>query len=120
LRKDGLFAEKTMLLYKKYRMRRKTAERDINNKSRDVQFWATAEQSKYIITKPLHHSQKIVSRNSDGSCIFSISVVLNFELYSMLLSYGSGVKVLSPRVAVHYMNEKIKEMAKHYDDEGNK
>lgn len=101
-------------------MRRKTAERDINNKSRDVQFWATAEQSKYIITKPLHHSQKIVSRNSDGSCIFSISVVLNFELYSMLLSYGSGVKVLSPRVAVHYMNEKIKEMAKHYDDEGNK
>ena len=51
-----------------------------------MRFIATVEQSKYIITKPLHHSQRLVLRNPDGTCIFEISVVLNFEFYSV----GSG------------------------------
>ena len=37
---------------------------------------------------------------ADGSCVFQIEVVINFEMYSVFMSYGAGLKVLSPRVAV--------------------
>ena len=80
--------------------------KNIDNKPRTIKFWASVEQSKYIKTKPLHHSQKLIRQNEDGSCIFKISVVINFELYSVLMSYGPGVRVISPRCAVSYMKDR--------------
>lgn len=77
--------------------------KDINDKPKEITFLATAEQSKYIETKPIHSSQKILNHNPDGSCVFSINVIENFELYSMFLSYGSGIKILSPKRVERYM-----------------
>lgn len=90
--------------------------KNIDNKPRTIKFWASVEQSKYIQTKPLHHSQQLIRENKDGSCIFQISVVINFELYSVLMSYGPGVRVISPRCAVSYMKGKTKEMADIYEE----
>lgn len=83
--------------------------KNIDNRPRTIKFWASVEQSKYIKIKPLHHSQELIRQNEDGSCIFQISVVINFELYSVLMSYGPGVRVISPRCAVSYMQDKTKE-----------
>ncbi|MEE1142939.1 MAG: WYL domain-containing protein [Bacteroidales bacterium] len=77
--------------------------KDINDKPKEITFLATAEQSKYIKTKPIHTSQKVLNHNPDDSCIFSINVIENFELYSMFLSYGSGIKILSPKRVERYM-----------------
>lgn len=78
-------------------------------------FWADAEQSHYIKTKPIHNTQKIVRDNCpDGSCIFSINVVINFEMYSTFMSYGAGVKVLSPRHVASYMKDKLRKAANLY------
>ena len=77
--------------------------KDINDKSKETTFWATAKQSKYIETKPIHSSQKNLNHNPDGSCVFSINVIENFELYSTFLSYGSGIKILSPKKVERYM-----------------
>lgn len=88
--------------------------KNIHNTPRTIKFWASEEQSKYIKTKPLHHSQKLIKQNEDGSCIFKISVVINFELYSVLMSYGPGVRVIYPRQAVSYMRDKTQEMANLY------
>lgn len=90
--------------------------KNIDNRPRTIKFWASVEQSKYIKTKPLHHSQKLIRQNEDGSCIFKISVVINFELYSVLMSYGPGVRVISPQCAVSYMKDKTKEMADIYKE----
>ena len=90
--------------------------KNIDNRPRTIKFWASREQSKYIQTKPLHHSQQLIRENKDGSCIFKISVVINFELYSVLMSYGPGVRVISPRCAVSYMKDKTKEMADIYEE----
>ena len=60
--------------------------------------------------------QQLIRENKDGSCIFQISVVINFELYSVLMSYGPGVRVISPRCAVSYMKDKTKEMADIYEE----
>ena len=83
---------------------------------RRVKFWANREQSNYIKTKPLHTSQKILSENpDDGSCIFQIEVVINFEMYSVFMSYGAGVTILSPRMAVSYMRKQLTQAAANYD-----
>ena len=90
--------------------------KNIKNRPRTVRFWASPEQSKYIATKPLLQNQKLIIRNKDGSCVFEMSVVLNYEFYSVMMSYGPGVKVLSPRIAVHYLKDKTREMAQHYNE----
>ena len=73
------------------------------------------EQSKYIATKPLHRTQRQIGHNpDDGSCLFEIEVVINYEMYSIFLSLGSGVRVLQPPTAVEYMRTKTEEMAKLY------
>ena len=84
--------------------------KDINDKPKEITFWATAEQSKYIKTKPIHTSQKVLNHNPDGSCIFSINVIENFELYSIFLSYGSSVKILSPKEIARRMKRKATEL----------
>ncbi|MCF0209893.1 MAG: WYL domain-containing protein [Bacteroidales bacterium] len=90
--------------------------KNIRNKPRKILFWATKEQSKYIKTKPLHPSQKLKSENAeDGSCIFQIKVVINFEMYSVFMSYGSGIKVIYPQKAMDFMKNKLQETASLYD-----
>ena len=75
------------------------------------------EQSHYIKTKPIHRSQRVVRENpEDGSCIFQIDVVINFEMYSVFMSYGPGIKIIYPRNVVMYMKDKMKEALKLYED----
>ncbi|MBI3134580.1 MAG: WYL domain-containing protein [Bacteroidetes bacterium] len=50
----------------------------------------------YVITKPIHPSQKIMKEEKDGT-IFSIDVIWNFELERELLGFGEQIKVLAPR-----------------------
>lgn len=49
----------------------------------------------YIITKPMHPSQKILKQENDGMT-FSIEVIWNFELEREILGFGEQLKVLSP------------------------
>ena len=83
---------------------------------RRIKFWASKEESNYINTKPLHHSQKIIQEFADGSCEFQIFVVINYELFSMFLSYGAGVRVISPDVVVKWMRQETSKMRGMYDD----
>ena len=49
----------------------------------------------YVETKPLHGTQRVVSREDD-SMVIQIEVIINRELKQLLLSYGSDITVLSP------------------------
>ena len=90
--------------------------KNIKNTPRRIKFWASAEQSMYIKTKPIHPSQKLIKENpEDGSCIFRIDVVINFEMYSVFMSYGPGIKIIYPKSAMYYMKDKLKEAAELYD-----
>lgn len=91
--------------------------KNVHNTPRTVKFWANAEQSKYIRTKPLHPSQRLLREEADGSCVFAIDVVLNFEMYSVFLSYGPGLRITYPRNAVKYMRERLQATLKLYDEE---
>ena len=87
-----------------------------SSQPRRIKFWASRQQCDYIKTKPMHPSQKLISENpEDGSCIFQIEVVINYEMYSVFMSYGAGVRILSPKIAVSYMRDQFNKAVELYD-----
>ena len=71
----------------------------------------SAKQFPYVVSKPMHHSQKIA--NSEERTI-SIEVRPNYELEQQILSFGSDVEVLSPEVYRGYIRDKLVENIKKY------
>jgi predicted DNA-binding transcriptional regulator YafY len=80
----------------------------------EVIFWIDNANAPYIITKPLHHTQKLLKEELDGK-IFSIKVILNFELERELLGFGSKIRVLGPRHLVKQVKEQLKKTLANYD-----
>jgi len=64
------------------------------------------KQAPYIVTKPLHHSQKNKPITDSGVDI-SIEVIPNYELKSLLLSFGKEVEIISPT----YLRDELLNMA---------
>ena len=83
----------------------------------EITFWASREQALYIATKPIHPSQQIIQdKTEDGSKMFSVKVEPNWEFFSLMLGFGSGVRILSPNAVVREMKRKIKKAAELYVD----
>jgi predicted DNA-binding transcriptional regulator YafY len=61
----------------------------------EVVLEVSAEQAKYVLTKPLHPSQKVI-RETPGHTVFSFALMLNYELESLILSFGERARVLAP------------------------
>ena len=70
----------------------------------------------YISTKPIHGSQKVKSKDASHTFI-TLSLVPNYELESLILSFGEGLEVIEPiylrnkikmRVKNTFLNYKIK------------
>ncbi len=68
----------------------------------------------YISTKPLHGSQKVLSKN-EQNVILQIEVVQNYELQSLLLSYGDLLEVLEPLDFRELMAKRVKRMMGAYE-----
>lgn len=74
-----------------------------NSVAREIKFWVSETRYKYLITKPFHPSQQIEEKIPGNGCVFKINVVMNRELFSELLNYGSDLRVISPLKAVNTM-----------------
>jgi predicted DNA-binding transcriptional regulator YafY len=55
------------------------------------------DQAPYILTKPIHASQKIVKTAASGEITVALHVVNNYELRSVLLGLGPKIEVLQPQ-----------------------
>ncbi|NQZ79319.1 MAG: WYL domain-containing protein, partial [Ekhidna sp.] len=60
----------------------------------------------YVLTKPIHHSQKLVEKNDQG-IVVSIQVQPNFELEREILGFGESIKVISPSRLRSRIKEKL-------------
>lgn len=67
----------------------------------------------YVLSKPLHHSQRIISQSEDFLTV-SIKVYTSHELNMAILGYGAGVQVLAPQSYVDYIKSVLSEMTQHY------
>lgn len=72
-----------------------------------ILFWCSNDAQDYVITKPLHGSQiqyhgeeekRLHAQYSslEGGSFFSIDCIENYELITLLCSYGKGLIVLEP------------------------
>jgi predicted DNA-binding transcriptional regulator YafY len=50
----------------------------------------------YIQTKPLHGSQKIKEK-TDTFVLIELELIPNYELESLILSFGEGIEIISPQ-----------------------
>lgn len=67
----------------------------------------------YIRTKPIHGSQKIKLR-TDDYVLIELKLQINYELVTLLLSLGEGVKVITPIELVEVIKTKVKSILNNY------
>lgn len=79
-----------------------------------IHLWIDIKLLPYIQTKPIHHSQIVIEQDEKGGTI-QIMVIPNFELEQLLLSYGEGIKVISPQKLKEKIQERIRKSLNNYD-----
>lgn len=79
-----------------------------------IKLWVSQEQFRYIQTKPIHGSQKVIEANHDGF-IIELELIPNYELEQLLLSYGEKIVVLSPVSLRDKIKERISQSYKNYE-----
>ncbi len=84
-----------------------------SQKAQTVVLKIVNEHAPYIITKPIHHSQKILKEEADGT-IFSLDVIWNFELEREILGFGEQIRVLSPKRLAGKIQSRLKHTIANY------
>lgn len=67
----------------------------------------------YIETKPIHGSQKRV-KSENSYTIISLDLIPNYELESLILSFGEGIEVIEPYDFRDKIADRIYQMNKRY------
>lgn len=88
--------------------------KSLNMRTIRLVFLADVSAAPYIVTKPLHRSQKILKEDSTGT-IFQLEVVWNYELEREIIGFGEAVKVLSPSTFKNKLRRRIEAMKALYE-----
>ncbi len=67
----------------------------------------------YIKTKPLHGSQKL-KETDDAYAIFELELIPNYELESLILSFGEGIEVVAPETLRERIKNRIEQTLNNY------
>lgn len=84
-----------------------------NEKPIKIKLRVNNEVAPYILTKPLHGSQKRTESITDGT-IIELEVIPNIELRQLILSYGDGIEVISPKSFRDQIKKAIDNMYRKY------
>ncbi|MGY5351045.1 helix-turn-helix transcriptional regulator [Wenyingzhuangia sp. IMCC45533] len=76
---------------------------------------ANTSLASYILTSPLHGSQK-KGKLDDTGLEFTIDVIPNYELEQEILSYGEAIQVISPPYFVKKIKQRIEASLNNYKD----
>lgn len=70
----------------------------------------------YVLTKPLHHSQKTIETFEDGSVTVQVRVHQNYEFDRLILGFGRTVEVLEPKILRSRIKRTLKSAVKIYSE----
>ena len=62
----------------------------------EIELLVDRKNTPYVLTKPLHHSQKLLKKYEDGRSRISLLVHHNYEIERLILGFGQGITVLKP------------------------
>ncbi len=82
----------------------------------EVHLLVSPRAAPYLLTKPLHHSQKQIDQNNEG-IVLTLEVQLNIELEQRILAFGEDVKVIKPAALRRNIRNKLKNALDAYDTE---
>ncbi len=88
-----------------------TVPYDSEDKLEEFQLKFSPKRFKYVTSKPIHKSQKIIN---EEECIISLNLYHTLELEQQIFSFGPDVEVLSPAWFRGVFSEKIAECMKKY------
>lgn len=71
------------------------------------------KQGLYVLSQPVHASQEVLEETSEHTTI-KLTMDINYELLSLILSWGPEVEVLEPVSLREVIREKIKKMTDVY------
>jgi predicted DNA-binding transcriptional regulator YafY len=83
---------------------------------RRIELWVDAVNAPYVLTKPLHHSQRLIQENEDKSIIIHLFIAPNYEMERLLLGFGCGIEILRPEGLRNRMKETLEKALKKYSD----
>jgi predicted DNA-binding transcriptional regulator YafY len=81
-----------------------------------VRLLVAHKHAPYVLTKPLHHSQELISQDYQG-VIVELTVQLNFELEKLILGFGEGIQVLTPNRLRRNIKERLQTAVEIYQQE---
>lgn len=84
----------------------------------EVKLFVSQKHAPYVLTKPLHHSQKLVKKEQAG-IVISLNVQHNFELEKEILGFGDGMKVIAPERLRRSIRNRLNDCLDMYDSEIN-
>ncbi len=69
----------------------------------------------YVLTKPLHHTQRLIKTNEDRSIIVHLLLVENFEFERQVLGFGDGIEVVKPEGLRKKMKDILRNALANYE-----
>ncbi|KLT71433.1 MULTISPECIES: helix-turn-helix transcriptional regulator [Flavobacterium] len=66
------------------------------SRPRKIELWIDAINAPYVLTKPLHQTQRLIRENEDKSIIIHLFLSPNYEMERILLGFGDGIEIISP------------------------
>ena len=91
--------------------------KSLQDKPSEITFVVKGDQAQYVLTKPLHSSQRVLERHKkDRSITFAMKVVINYELERVLLGYGDNIRVLQPPSLAKRLAEIHQQAAEQYKE----
>jgi len=86
----------------------------VDHKLEKIQLSFHISQKPYIISLPLHHSQKEINLNNNETFDLELLIHPNFEFRQQILKYGSLVKVIEPKWLAEEIREEFKKAFESY------
>ena len=86
---------------------------DKEAKLEKIQLKIKSDLFPYIQTKPLHGSQK-TKEMGDAHIVIELELIPNYELESLILSYGEGIEVILPKTLRERIRDRVKTTLNNY------
>ena len=80
----------------------------VDHKMETIQLSFHISQKPYIVSLPLHHSQKEINTEIEDTFDIELRIHPNFEFRQQILKYGSLVKVIEPKWLAEEIKEELK------------
>lgn len=72
------------------------------------------QQAPYVLSKPIHANQEKIKDYKNGDILIRLTLIINYELKSVLLSYNKGICVTKPKTLVTDLKQLLAEMTDLY------